>query len=340
MPQPATWEWIDPDEFNFRSADNVTSFEVKGTLYRFCGEDSDGRVLRYLKSADTMLFVTEELDLVEGVKLVKAADYKRELRNVLMGARVVSKTECCIVDRTNSDGLNVNFTRVISILPLVMQVKSFNKASIFVSLGIIFMDLTSVWWNKVWVCFKTGVFYYTKRGLSFLCRNPRVRIHHFLASGADSFMYCDKTMHKSHWKELSNFICLRGCQIPENSDTVDSLQAVGMVGNMVGGTVTEVYIINKSEHVVKTTLDQQTGLYTIEVTDCEGVHVRRVRAPLSDVYKMRRFFEILEQTGTWPVAEIRGKTIYVVSPCVSIRDGTYDYAVQCTLFQREKMFVS
>jgi hypothetical protein len=63
-------------------------------------------------------------------------------------------------------------------------------------------------------------------------------------------------------------------------------------------------------------------------------------APLTDVHKMWGFFEILEETGTWPVAEIRGKSIHVVSPCDSIRDGTYDNAVKCTLRQEKEMFVS
>jgi hypothetical protein len=82
------------------------------------------------------------------------------------------------------------------------------------------------------------------------------------------------------------------------------------------------------------------GLYTIKVTDCEGSEVERMTAPLSSVHKMWRFFEILAETGTWPVTEIRGKSIHVVSPCDSIMDGTYDYAVKCTLYEEEKMFVS
>ncbi len=333
----ARWD-IDPfdiQEFEFHSAHQVTSFKAGGRQYRFCGDDGSGRVLRYLKCAETMPFVTDEIDLVEGVTLVKAADYRRQLRNVLMGARVVTKTERCIVDNTNSDGLNVNFMRVISILPLVMQAKNFNTASILVSLGIIIMDLNSVWCNMVWVRFKRCVFYWTKRGLSLLGRNPRVIIHHILATGTDSFMYCDKTMHKSYWKKLKTFICLRGCQIPIDSDTEESFQPESTVFDTV-----RKYMINEKAHTVETRIELETGRYTITVTDCEDRAVERMPAPLTDVHKMWGFFEILEETGTWPVAEIRGKSIHVVSPCDSIRDGTYDNAVKCTLRQEKEMFVS
>ncbi len=336
------WGGIDREEFDFYSAQQDTCFKASGTQYRFCGNDGSGRILRYLKCAKTMPIVKDELDLVEGVKLVKAIDYRRQLRNVVMGARIMCKTGKCIVDNTNSDGLNINFMRVISILPLVMQAKNFNTASIFVSLGIIIMDLTSVWCNMVWVLFKRSVFYWTKRGLSLLGRNPRVIIHHILATGTDSFMYCDKTMEKSYWRKLDTFICLHGCQIPLESMTEELFQPVSKEGNMVYDTVRR-FRINGKDHFVETTMEEETaegGLYTIKVTECEHSEAERMTAPLTSVHKMWRFFEILAETGTWPVTEIRGKSIHVVSPCDSIMDGTYDYAVKCTLYEEEEMFVS
>ncbi|CAM6015522.1 unnamed protein product [Sphagnum balticum] len=159
-----------------------------------------------------------------------------------------------------------------------IEAKNFNTASIFVSLGIIIMDLTSVWCNM----------------------------------------------------------------IPLESDTEELFQPVSKEGNMVYDTVRR-FRINGKDHFVETTMEEETaegGLYTIKVKDCEGSEVERMTAPLTAVHKMWRFFEILAETGTWPVTEIRGKSIHVVSPCDSIVDGTYDYAVKCTLYEEEEMFVS
>jgi hypothetical protein len=101
--------------------------------------------------------------------------------------------------------------------------------------------------------------------------------------------------------------------------------------------------INGKDHFVETMMEEETvegGLYTIKVTECEGSEAERMTASLTAVHKMWRFFEILAETRTWPVAEIMGKSIHVVSPCDSILDGTYDYAVKCTLYEEEEMFVS
>lgn len=338
------WAGIDREDFDFYSSNQDTCFKASGQQYRFCGNDGGGRILRYLKCATTMPIVkmNDELDLLVGVKLVKAFDYRIQLRNVVMGARIMCKTQKCIVDNTNSDSLNVNFMRIISIFPLVLQAKNYNTASIFVSVGIIIMDLASVWCNVVWVLFKRSVFYGTKRALSYLSRNPRVIIHHILATGTDSFMYCDKTMEKSYWRKLDRFVCVLGCQIPLESTTDELFKPVRKEGNMVYDTCRR-FRINGKDHFVETTMTSETaegGLYILKVTDCEGSEVERMAAPLTSVHKMWKFFEILAETGTWPVAEIRGKSIYVVSPCDSILDGTYDYAVECTLFEEVEMFVS
>lgn len=103
------------------------------------------------------------------------------------------------IDTTGDEQLNQNFFRLISIAPLVLQLKGHELASLFLSLFIIFVDMFSSYFNLLWSYVKDFLIEKIKWIISFFNVSKRVYMHHFLSTISIRFLYCDEDLKKSYY---------------------------------------------------------------------------------------------------------------------------------------------
>lgn len=105
-------------------------FKMNNKDYRFCASFETGKPLKFLHFAKHHQLVTQDIVLMGKYHLVKAAKPEAMLKYVLTGGTMKTCEEYCIVDNTSSELLNDNFMRILSIFPLVLQAKGFDRSII------------------------------------------------------------------------------------------------------------------------------------------------------------------------------------------------------------------
>ncbi|KAK1376985.1 hypothetical protein POM88_033178 [Heracleum sosnowskyi] len=235
-------------------------FQLNNKKYRFCASFETGKPLKFLHFAKNYHLATEDIVLMGKYHLVKAVKPESMLKYILMGGTIKTCEEYCIVDNTSSELLNVNFMRILSIFPLVLQAKGYNEFSTLVSAFFVVMDIFSFYFNFVWQGCQAVTFQYTNLFLGTFNVKYRVFIHELLSTGSDSFMFCDDSVKKSYYKTVDQFKVVRGCAIPLEATTAP------LPDDDVEDGDDEEIEMNLNNFVVQTIMVAD-GYYDITVTD-------------------------------------------------------------------------
>lgn len=332
------WEDYDTDEkrkrFGFEMHnDYEMRFKLKSHKYKFIASRELGKPIKFLHFAEDCVLATQDLVLVGKVHLIKAVAPEKMFKYVLKGGVMKQVEVFSLVDNTSDELLNDNFMRIVSIGPLALQARGFDQISTLLSFFIIFMDVFSYWFNKVWMLFKEWGFKTTKLLLSYLGLRARVVMHELLSTGSTSFMFCDDSRKKVYYHKLKKFLAVRGCKLPLESSTshivVDANDDVPEHLELQMGMKT---------FKIQTEVDNE--LYSITLSD--DVYVER-REYLSKglTLKIVNYMKLVcSELGFYPVAQMSETSVHVINPIQAMVEGVYEWVLLVELDTEREYFVA
>lgn len=159
----------------------VTYRDENGTLLKALVDHKDVKYLRSLNSMMTDTVFSKHRDLLlPGCTLVKSISKSEVFALFLEGYRPHLYEEHCFVDQSSGLELNKDFMKLVSVIPIYLQAKNLNSASIVASLLIVLFDFFSYYPNLFWQHFKKKLYYVSKLWIAKMSLSARQYLHVFL----------------------------------------------------------------------------------------------------------------------------------------------------------------
>lgn len=231
----------------------VVSYSESGRIKKLIIDNEELDNLRSLNSMMVDTVFTQHRDLLwPGCSLLKRISKSEVFQLYMDGYKPEKSFENCFIDQSSGEELNRDFMKLISVVPIYLQAKDENSASILAFFLIILFDFFSYLPNRLWQHFKKNLFYFSKILIAHMSLKKRKFLHVFLSTVSNGFMYSDFSIHKAYHTEACAIYVVEQCLLPSYVESVIEVDHVGAgLANKDGRVHVFEVMVNLNKHVIE-----------------------------------------------------------------------------------------
>ena len=303
----------------------VTYTDENGKLLKALVDLTEIRFLRSLNSMMTDTVFSKYRDLLlPGLTLVKSISKSEVFELYLEGYRPQMYEEHCFVDQSSGLELNQDFMKLVSVIPIYLQAKNLNSASIVASLAIVVFDFFSYYPNVFWQYFKKKLFYFSKLWIAKMSLSARQYLSVFLSSISDGFMYSDFSIHKSYHTDVCELYVEEPCILPSYVERVIEVNHTSKhLANKDRNEHTFEFAVNLNTHVIRYKYEYQIFSFEHKLN---GVVIQPWpnQCEEGEFEKTLSFYEDVKQMGIYPAKTLTKDGVHLIEP-ENVAEEMYPY---------------
>lgn len=303
----------------------VTYSDENGRLLKALVDCTEVRCLRSLNSMMTDTVFSKHRDLLlPGLTLVKSLSKSEVFELYLEGYRPRMSEEHCFVDQSSGLELNQDFMKLVSVIPIYLQARNLNSASIVASIVIVVFDFFSYYPNLSWQHFKKKLFYFSKLWIAKMSVNTRLYLHVFLSSISEGFMYSDFSIHKSYHTDVCELYVEEPCILPSYVENVIEVNHTSKnIAKKDGNEHTYEFAVNLTTHVIRYKYEYE--YYTLE-HKLNGVVIIAWPNQIEEgeFEKTLSFYDDIKRMGMYPAKTLTEDGVHLIEP-ENVTEEMYPY---------------